>query len=251
MRRAVLYVAFIAGVACGDRPASVTIRIVGASPETPAIAEVVALPFDPQALLDSLALAAQEPAPAFPELEAELRAFQAPPPTDLGAAGRIWAATRDSLVMLGDSLRAVDRRSAGYRAAYGRFRALYQRLAERGAARDAALQTVTGAVRDLARRAGRAADSLRRWEATAYAAFDSLAALAVERTGLEPVHAVPDADGVARLDLGSGAWWIVLTLPQLGNPFVERVWHVPVVSRAGFPFGVPVHESNAAIQWRH
>lgn len=228
-----------------------TIRILTPLPPAPAGAEVVALPFDPGALLDSLALAAATPPPAFPALEAELKAFRAPPPADLGESGARWAATRDTLTGLADSLRTLDRRTPGYRAAYGRFRALYQRLAQLGSARDAALRNLTGEVRDLARRAGRAADSLRRWERDAYAAFDSLAAMRIREDGREPVRAIPHADGRTALDLADGPWWITLHLPVPDNPFVEREWRVPVVSRSGLPFGIPLSDRNAAIRWRH
>lgn len=227
------------------------VRILAPPPSGLVTAEIVALPFDPTALLDSLALAADAPPPAFPALEAEVRAFRAPPPADLGEAGARWAAARDSLARLADSLRGLDREAPGYRAAYGRFRTLYGRLAQLSAARDAALQSITGEVRDLARRAGRAADSLRRWESVAYAAFDSLAARRIRETGREPVRAVPGADGVAALELAEGAWWIALHLPVPDNPFLEREWLVPVVSRAGLPFGVPLAEVNATLRWRH
>ena len=250
-RSAVLYVVLLAGAGCADRPAHVIVHVLVERSPVPGAADVVALPFDPRALLDSLALAADQPAPAFPGLEAELRAFQAPPPTDLGEAGRVWAATRDSLVRLADSLRGVDRRAPGYRAAYSRYSALYQRLAQRGAAREAVMRDLTGAVRDLARRAGRAADSLRRWEGMAYATFDSLAALTVSRAGREPVRAVPDNDGRATFELPAGAWWITLQRPHPANPFLEYVWVVPVDSRAGLPFGVPLLERNATMRWRH
>ena len=252
MRRTVLYAALLlCGTGCAEPTAHVVVQLDAAPLAVPGSAEVVALPFDPMTLLDSLTVAAKSQPPAFPELEAELRAFQAPPEADLGETGAAWAATHDSLVRLGDSLSAIDRRAPGYRASYARFSALYQRLAQRGAARDAALQKVRGTVRDLARRAGRAADSLRRWEGTAYAAFDSLAALEVSRTGREVVRAVTGDDGRATIALPSGAWWITTQHPHPANPFLEYVWVVPVRSRAGLPFGVPLLEVNAKQRWRH
>lgn len=211
---------------------------------------VVILPYDPAAIRDSLAQAYGTPAPQFPELEAAFGAYQAPEFSDSGPVFVRWRATRDSVERLADSLRARDRRSEGYAAAYARFRGLYQRFGERTAARDALYRGATAEARELALAAGRAADSLRRWEAAAWADFDSAAVLARAASGRDSVVLVGlNADPLV-LTLPPGRWWITAHTRVDGNPFLERRWNLGLVT-AGFGFRLPLDQRTAQTHWRH
>jgi hypothetical protein len=212
--------------------------------------EVVALPYDHERLLDSLAALAPTPRPEFPALEVQLLAFKRPEYREDDAAVRAWSAVRDSLRQLSDSLTGIDRRSPGYAAAYDRFRRLYERFLEKTAARDAGVRELTAEVRDLAVRAGRAADSLRGWEQEAYAGADSAARLAQAATGRPAVWGASDSAGRVSLTLGRGAWWLHTQVPHPENPFLEYRWRTAVVA-AGLPFRVPFSRLNAVPAWRH
>lgn len=235
--------------ACTDAPTRVDVRVTLDGVPVPGL-ELVAYPFDPQRLLDSLAAAAAEPKPDFAALERELLAFTPPrdPPEDARAAA--WQAIRDSVAALADSLNATDRRSAGYGGAYQRFRRMYARLVRNSAAREAARRVDLDPLRDLAHRAGRAADSLRAWETLAYAGFDSAVSIVVAERGRAPLWGTTGIDGGVRLTLRPGAWHLQLRQPVADNPFLELVWNVPVVV-SGFPFRVPVTEATADTVWRH
>jgi len=235
--------------ACADRPTSVAVRVTLDGVPVPGL-DVIAYPFDPDRLLDSLAAAFPEPRPDFAALERELLAFTPPPPPPDDTAEVGWRATRDSVVWLADSLNAVDRRSAGYGDAYHRFRQLYMRLVQRSATRESARRADLDPVRELARRAGRAADSLRVWERLAYAGFDSAVARLVAGGEHEPILATTAADGWLELELAPGAWWLEARLPHRDNPFAEYVWSVGLVS-AGFPFRLLLSEATATLEWRH
>jgi len=237
-------------LACSGRAVSIEVR-ASLSDSTPlAGVAITAFPYDPEQLLDSLAAADTVPRPDFSALEAELLAFKRPAPVGEDSTDRAWRATQDTARRLADSLRSVDRRSAGYGASYARFRQLYRRLMDRSGARDAHLRSLTADVRSLGERAGRAADSLRAWERTAFAPFDSLSAAAARATGRPPVTAQTDPDGWARFDLPPGGWWLVLRLPHPDNPFVQYAWDVPLVA-AGLPFRVALTTRTARLVWRH
>jgi len=229
---------------------SVEVRATFAESTPLAGVTITALPYDPQRLLDSLAAADSIPRPDFSDLEIELREFQRPETPDTDPAAQALSATRDSTRRLADSLRGENRRAPGYAAAYARFRRLYSRLTERSAALRGGPQGPLADVRDLAERAGRAADSLRAWEAHAYAGFDSAAAREVARLGREPAAAVTDARGWAEFALPSGTWHLVLRIPDTENPFVEHVWNVPVTV-SGFPIRTVLVSANARTAWRH
>ncbi|HXV85952.1 MAG TPA: hypothetical protein VD793_04600, partial [Gemmatimonadales bacterium] len=101
------------------------------------------------------------PRPEFPELEAAMAAYRrgAEPVGSVAGSGA-WEATRDSVEHLADSLRRSDRTTPAYRAAYGRLRALYDRLGLRAAERDRTSRDHRRQDRLLADRAAAAADEL-------------------------------------------------------------------------------------------
>ena len=173
--------------ACGGSAGTLTIPAERPGSRIPlAGLQVTVLPVDAQALLDTLARRAGAPKPAFPALETEMRAFrlgQDVTPTGDGPAERAWQDTRDSLETLADTLRGLDRASVAYRDAYERLRKLYDHLGQRAVERDRSRSAAGHDDRDLALRAARAADSLRRWEQATYTGFPQELRAAVRRTG--------------------------------------------------------------------
>jgi hypothetical protein len=212
---------------------------------------LTALPFNPDHLLDSLTTAADAPAPAFPALEVEMRAYERPDPDPYEAVNRPWLALRDTVAALSDSLMQRARTDPGYAADYDRFRQLYARLAQRAAERDRALRDVNGDQVALARRVAVAADSLRAWEYQAYAAYPEAAAAAVVHSGRTVVEGVTDRAGRLALDVESGRWWIVGRIADPDNPFMEYYWNVPVTATRVVPVRLPIASGNARWRWRH
>ena len=213
--------------------------------------DVVALPFDPDRILDSLTAAAPTPPPAFPELKQEMEAYTPPADDPYEALNRPWRLLRDSVEALSDSLFAMDRTSPGYAAAYARFRTLYGRLSERAAERDRALRRVNGDRVALARRAATAADSLRAWEYTAFAAYPELAGEAVVTSGRDVVEGTTVEHGLAVLALAPGRWWLIARTPDVANPFMEYYWSVPATATRVLPIRVPITPANGVRRWRH
>ena len=213
--------------------------------------EILALPFNPDRILDSLATAAPTPPPMFAELVQEMRTYTIPEDDPYAELNRPWLALRDSVEALSDTLMAMDRSAPAYAAGYARFRTLYGRLADLAAARDRALREVNGERVDLARRAAAAADSLRAWEYTAYAAYPEVAAEAVLASGREVVEGVTDKDGMVLLVLDPGRWWLVALTPDMTNPFMEYYWNVPVTVTRVIPLRLPLIPDIAVRRWRH
>ncbi len=213
--------------------------------------DIVALPFNPDRILDSLATEAPTAPPMFPELVQEMRSYTIPEDDPYAELNRPWLALRDSVAALSDTLMDMDRSLPAYAAGYARFRALYARLADLAAARDRALRDVNGERVDLARRAAAAADSLRSWEYTAYAAYPEAAAEAVVASGREVVEGVTDREGTVLLVLAPGRWWLVARAPDETNPFMEYYWNVPVTATRVIPLRLPLTPDRALRRWRH
>lgn len=239
-----------AGSACFPGEAHLAVRTVDRPGSPLAGLEILALPVNVDSLLDSLAAAAPKPKPTFPRLEAEMAGYQTVYRAPAGP-GAAWEATRDSVTFLADTLRTINRASIAYREAYGRLRGLYDRLSQRAAARDRTLQGEMREDRGLALRAGRAADSLRRWEQLAYADFPTRLADAVRQAGRDAQQQVTDSSGLARLVLSPGRWWVQARVRDVSNPFEELYWNVPVTLTRLVPVVLPLSDRTARRRWRH
>ena len=213
---------------------------------------VTTLPFDRDALRDSLAGVSEAPRPQFPELEAELASYSLPDISGLTESFLPWQAIHDSVQHLADSLYiAGSDSSPQYASAYARLRDLYRRLARSTVDRDAAIQEQVGDDKELALRAAAAADSLRAWERITFEQFPELADSAVARQGRGMHRTTTDHDGVAEFTLAPGRWWIVATWVNPANPFREYHWNVGVVVRRFGSKSVPLFAGNGNGRWRY
>lgn len=238
-------------LACHAQDPTVVVRASTGREGPLAGLQITAYPFNPDRLLDSLADAAPQPRPQFPELQQALEAYRPPGNGRIAEVSRPWRALRDTVARLADSLNAVDRRAPGYAAEYERFRELYTRLAQRAAERDAALRELESEDVALARRAQAAAESLRTWEYDAYAAFPEIAERRVAETG-RPVHeGTTDGDGRLGLDLEPGRWWLIARWPDPENPYREHYWNTAITLTAWLPVRIPLTLANAERRWRY
>lgn len=212
---------------------------------------VTVLPVDADRILHSLEATASTPRPRFPELEAAMAGYRRRERPAFAERDRAWLATRDSLQQLADSLRRINRASPAYREGYNRLRALYSRLGKLTLERDQAARSLVQSDRDLAQRAARAADSLRRWERTAFAAFPDLLTRAVAASGREPHQLVLDSSGQVTVTVGPGRWWLYARLPDAENPFQEFYWNVTVTTNRWVPTVALISSQNAQRRWRH
>ncbi len=242
----ILLVSSLAACAEGD----LTVRLSLHQEELRGV-QVEAVPFDPDAILDSLAGTAVDPSPTFSALEEALFAFEPSDHAALAAINEPWLALRDSVAALSESLQAMDRADPAYAVAYGQFRALYAQFTQRTAQRGRELSALDGHGVQLARWAQAAADTLRTWERIAYAAYDSLASAALTTSGREAHTLTTEANGEAHVTLETGMWWLVVRRADVENPFLEYYWHVPVQVNGLVPTVLTLTEHRALLRWRH
>ncbi len=212
---------------------------------------VTAIPFDPDAILDSLAGTAVDPWPTFSALEEAIFAFEPSDDTALAAINEPWLALRDSVAALSELLQAMDRADPAYAVAYEQFRALYAEFTRRTAQRDRELSTLDGDAVKLARWAQAAADTLRTWERIVYATYDSLASASLTASGREAHTLTTETHGEAHVTLEPGMWWLVVRRADTENPFLEYYWNVPVQVNGLVPTVLTLTEHHALLRWRH
>jgi hypothetical protein len=206
--------------------------------------EVRLLPYDRDAVFDSIA--AEYPIPE-PEVPAELlaareqvRAAQ----EELEEAQSRWSSLRDTLQQLSAAMQPLDRGGATYMVLFRDFTSLEEQLpaAERQA--DLAFARFDS----LQRGSIRASDSMRivqeNWSVDAFAGVPDVFAAKVEASGLDVVVDTTDASGVAgqRLRVRPGQYWVHA---RYELPFVELYWNVPVTVARGEPVLVRLTRANA------
>jgi len=206
--------------------------------------EIVALPYDASGLLDSLEQAAAVPRPVFSELETELQAYRRKNPDSVTTLSSEWAEARQAFADLADSVWAMERGTAAYTRAYARLRTAHDALGREEAVLEGRMRRELGSDRELALKAGAAADSLRRWEAEPNRAFWSLVA------EYDEVSITTDSLGRAHVSLEAGTWWLVARHPDPENPFMEFTWHVPVVVSSIVPVATHLSDHNVTLRWR-
>ena len=215
-------------------------------------AVITAIPFDRDALRDSVSASSESPRPDFSELESELAAYERPDLSGLEGEFEPWQAIYDSVRLLADSLNSVEpSNSAGYSGAYARLRSQYQRLAQSTAQRDAAMREHVGDDKDLAMRAAAAADSLRAWEGFSLEAFPEVADSVLAQDGRGIHHATTGEDGTVEFTLAPGPWWFVTRTPDADNPFMEMYWNTGVTVRFFGSKTISLNSENARRRWRY
>lgn len=187
------------------------------------------LPYDRDAIFDSLTAAYSEPEPTVPpELRAQQEAIQVAQNEWRQAEGR-WNVVRDSLRSLSEEMTAMQssgqRNSPQYAARFSRFNALEDEEARVNQTREAAFQRFD----QLQQASLSVTDSIRVaqeiWADEAFADFNDVVAARLEASGMEEVADTTDMSGFARFNVPEGDWWIY---GRYTLPYEELYWNVPI-----------------------
>ncbi len=238
-------------IGCFDGEAHLDVYALHHEDEPLVGVEIMALPFNPDQILDSLAHTGATAKPAFPELEAEMAAYVRPEEAVVRGIGAGWLDAMDEVKHLADSLNRVSSSSPGYAAAYDRLRLQYRQLAQHAVERDREFREHMGDDRDLASRASSAADSLRRWENEVFVTFPELADSALARSGRSIQIGMTDDAGKVAFTLSSGRWWLIARWNDPDNPFTEHYWNVALRMSVLGPRKIQLYSNNSTTRWRH
>jgi hypothetical protein len=205
-----------------------------------------ALPYDRDAIFDSLRAAFTQPEPEIPPTLLALQDSIAAAATQYSTLENRWGTARDSLKKLSDALRTMSRASPTYRVMFRDFGD--QETVEGQAKRqmDAAFARYT----DLQNRFASTANEVKlqrdQWADEAYVSVDTVVEFKLEELGREEYADTTDANGVGRFQgLKPGQWWIHA---RYELPFEELYWNVPVDVRRGDPIVIELNRSTAQVR---
>jgi hypothetical protein len=187
---------------------------------------VRALPYDRDAVFDSLATAYGTPEPQVPADLAQLQ-------DSMVRAQDAWRTSEGRWRTGRDSLRALQQRLDGMSRASGEYVVLFRRFSDLEGQVNAAqrtmdqefrrFETLQSSYTSRAEEISRARDQ---WADAAYADFETAVGERLQGSRLAEVADTTDENGIARLTrLKSGQWWIHA---RYDLPFEELYWNIPV-----------------------
>jgi hypothetical protein len=238
--------------ACGGGPEVVVRTAIqqegAAEPTTLETLPVRLLPYDRDAIFDSLEAAAAEPEPAIPaeiaSRQAEVQTAQA----QWRAAEERWGTVRDSLRLLVEDLKRREQQGQRATPQYQQMHREYQRLeSEEGRVKQAMDQSFAR-FDQMQKSVLTQTDSIRTareaWADRAFADFDKVVAVKVKESGREEMADTTNGDGIARFKAPKGRWWVYA---RYAMPYEELYWNVPI-EVTGDSAAVTLTRENAQVR---
>lgn len=256
MRRVVLTLV-TAGVAwsaaaCGGGNVTVSAHLeqeMAATGETESMAlsslPVRLLPFDRDAVFDSLSQDYGEPEPEIPDSIFDLQERVIDAQAEWQLAETRWGALRDSLVAIRDRMEGMDQSSGEYYALFQDFNALEREVNQLEARSNSAFEEFTDLQQRLNTQSREITIARQNWADEAFAPIDSIFEAKHEALGLEERWDTTGAEGIVRFTgVPSGEWWVNA---RYDRQFDELYWNVPV-EVAGEDVVVELTEDNAEVR---
>jgi hypothetical protein len=234
--------------ACGRTEVIVQGQIEAAEGQMTALSNLPVrfLPYDRDAIFDSLAAAYTSPAPELPQELIALRDSIATAQTEWTNATARWNLLRDSLQRANQRLQGMSRASGEYVVLFREVNALFDQEAQSQRQMDQSFARYTA----LQDRYGTQAQEIRlsreQWEDAAYNDFERIVALRIRELRMDERADTLDANGVVRhRGLPAGEWWVVA---RYDLPFEELYWNLPINVTRGEPVQVQLTRQTAEVR---
>ena len=252
MRNAILFLAFagtIASAACGPTEVTINAQMEVAGAEGTEVRpladmEIQLLPFDRDAIFDSLAREAGTPEPEIPpdllEAQNQVAAAQA----EWQSRESEWSLLREDLLNLSTEMERLNPAEAQYRVLFMEFDEKEQRLAQVERQRDAAFEEFTSIQGSMIEQADQVRMLREMWGDDAFADYGTVAQFMIDVSGLDPVVDTTDASGGAAMAAPAGQYWVYA---RWERSFDELYWNVPLTVE-GEPVTFTLDESNAQVR---
>jgi hypothetical protein len=253
MKRSLLLVAAASAAlaACGPTQVVVTAELETEDPATGSAMmrpvsdlEIQLLPFDRDAVFDSLATAFGTPEPPIPgeilEAQEEIAAAQ----TEWRDFENRWNTLRDTLQTISDSLEQYNRGEARYVALFNEFGDLDTELSQVERQMNNAFERFDSLQQANIEQAQAVRIERENWASEAFAEVDLVWAEKVRASGLTPAADTTDASGVATLAVAPGEYWVHARYDEVYN---ELYWNVPLVVGSE-PATITLTRDNAQVR---
>lgn len=253
MKRYLVLVAFLGPLlvsGCGQPQLVVEAALDGEGGERMALSDmpVRLLPYDRDAIFDSLEAAYPVPEPSIPQevIDAQQQVQEAQ--TAWRAAEERWGTVRDSMRILSEQLQQMEgqglRGTAQYRNSFDRFSTLEAQEQQLNRQQTAAFQRFN----ELQQQTLATRDSIRvqreLWADEAFADFNQIVMQKLRESGLEELADTTNAQGIADFRVPAGRWWVYA---RWTLPYDELYWNIPT-EVTGDSVAVQIDRSNADVR---
>lgn len=254
MNRLVLLLITITGTsflaACGDAEIIVHAQQSGAAEEgsePTAIRDlpIRLLPYDRDAIFDSLAAAHPVPQPEIPDTLMKLRDAMAQAYNEWNETEHRWATVRDSLIKLNETMKGLSRASGEYRVLYREFQELEPLEGQLNRRKDAAFARFTELQSEVVKQSEEVRLLREAWEDEAYASVDMIIFETLKQLGRPELADTTRATGSVRLKAKPGKWWVTA---RYELPYEELYWNIPVELKRGEPVELRLTPENAEVR---
>lgn len=207
--------------------------------------EVQLLPYDRDAVFDSLASVYPEPEPPIPDTLIQLQAAVAKAQEEWRQAETRWATVRDSLQRISQEMEGLSRAQAEYRILFAEFNALAPEEERFQRQMDAAFNRFDQLQKDLLNQSQQVKLRREEWADAAFAPVDSIFAAKIAEARREVAVDTTDATGVARFSVKPGTWWVHA---RYDLPYTELYWNIPIDVQRGEPVQIKLSRENAEVR---
>lgn len=254
MKRSSLLVAAaaLAFAACGPAQLVVTAEVDVQDPTTGEAVnrpvsdlEIQLLPFDRDAIFDSLATAFGTPEPPIPEDLMMAREEIAAAQQRWRNLENRWNTLRDTLQTLTEAMEGLNRGEAQYRMLFNEFNDLEGEYSTVERQYEAAFEEFDSLQRANLEFSQQVRIQRENWANDAFAEVGEVWTAKVRASGLPASADTTDASGVVTFDVPEGEYWVHARLEEV---FDELYWNVPVNVTKGEPVTVTLTRANAEVR---
>ncbi|CAN5763351.1 hypothetical protein BH23GEM9_BH23GEM9_34870 [soil metagenome] len=204
------------------------------------------LPYDRDAIFDSLRAAYPQPEPEIP---ADLMLLQDSIARAQGVwrdATARWNAGRDSLQRMNQRLAGMSRASGDYVVLFRQVNQLFDEVATAERVMNQSFERMTNLNNRFASQAQELRLARDQWGDAAYQDVDRVIAARLKDLRREAAADTLDANGVTRIrGLSTGQWWVTA---HYDLPFEELYWNIPVNVTRGEPATVQLTRQTAEVR---
>lgn len=238
--------------ACGPGEVIVTAEVERMNPDTGEMEirpienlPIQLIPFDRDAIFDSLTAAAAEPEPQMPAELATARDSILAAQTAWREAEAEWLERRERLEQISNEMEQYNPGEARYRELFAEFNAVESEVLSAEDRRDDAFELFTELQEETLEELDRLRIEIEIWEDDAYADYGEIVAARLQETRREIMADTTGATGQVTFRADPGEWWVharhQLTMEEL-------YWNIRVEVERGDPVELLLNRDNAEIR---